>query len=76
MTFLSRMLHSERIAVVATYRTDDMHRRHPLRPLVAELLRLPTVSSIELGPLTASAMAQQLTDVVAAPARRRRRSTR
>ena len=61
LTFLSRMLHSERLAVVATYRSDDMHRRHPLRPLVAELLRLPSVSSIELGPLTASAMAQHLT---------------
>jgi DNA-binding NarL/FixJ family response regulator len=61
MTFLSRMLHAERIAVVATYRSDDMHRRHPLRPLVAELLRLPTVSSIDLGPLTSSAMAQHLT---------------
>jgi predicted ATPase len=61
LTFLSRMLHAERLAVVATYRSDDMHRRHPLRPLVAELLRLPSVSSIELGPLTASAMAQHLT---------------
>ncbi|HYS33584.1 MAG TPA: AAA family ATPase [Streptosporangiaceae bacterium] len=60
LTFLSRMLHSERLAVVATYRSDDMHRRHPLRPLVAELLRLPSVSSIELGPLPASAMAQHL----------------
>jgi DNA-binding CsgD family transcriptional regulator len=61
VTFLSRMLHSERIAVVATYRSDDMHRRHPLRPVVAELLRLPSVSSIELGPLTSSAMAELLT---------------
>ena len=63
LTFLSRMLHSERLAVVATYRSDDMHRRHPLRPLVAELLRLPTVSSIDLGPLTASAMSQHLTEL-------------
>ncbi len=61
LTFLSRMLHSERLAVVATYRSDDIHRRHPLRPLVAELLRLPSVSSVDLGPLTASAMAQHLT---------------
>ncbi len=61
VTFLSRLLHSERIAVVATYRSDDIHRRHPLRPLVAELLRLPSVSSIELGPLTSSAMAELLT---------------
>src|SRR5215470_10534965 len=60
VTFLSRMLHSDRLAVVATYRSDDMHRRHPLRPLVAELLRLPSVGSIELGPLDASAMAEHL----------------
>src|ERR1700727_1696921 len=40
ITFLSRVLHRERVAVVATYRTDDLHRRHPLRPVVAELLRL------------------------------------
>ena len=51
LTFLSRVLHSERLAVVATYRSDDMHRRHPLRPLVAELLRLPGVDLVELGPL-------------------------
>jgi len=67
LTFLSRMLHSERLAVVATYRSDDIHRRHPLRPLVAELLRLPSVSSLELGPLTASAMAQHLTALAEHP---------
>jgi len=67
LTFLSRMLHSERLAVVATYRSDDMHRRHPLRPVVAELLRLPSVTSIELGPLPASAMAEHLTTISALP---------
>jgi predicted ATPase/DNA-binding CsgD family transcriptional regulator len=61
VTFLSRMLHSERLAVVATYRSDDMHRRHPLRPLVAELLRLPGVRAIELRPLPSAAMAELLT---------------
>jgi DNA-binding CsgD family transcriptional regulator len=60
VTFLSRMLHAERLAVVATYRTDDLHRRHPLRPLIAELSRLPGVSMVELGPLPAEAMAEHL----------------
>jgi DNA-binding NarL/FixJ family response regulator len=61
VTFLSRVLHRERLAIVATYRTDDLHRRHPLRPVVTELLRLPSVTSVHLGPLESSAMAEHLT---------------
>ena len=63
VTFLSRVLHRERIALVATYRTDDMHRRHPLRPVVAELLRLPGVTAVDLRPLPAAAMAEHLTQL-------------
>ncbi|MCX5205470.1 AAA family ATPase [Streptomyces sp. NBC_00237] len=40
-----------RLAVFASYRTDDLHRRHPLRPLLAELVRLPAVDRLELRPL-------------------------
>ncbi|MGE5292569.1 MAG: ATP-binding protein [Micromonosporaceae bacterium] len=61
VTFLSRVLHRERVVVVGTYRSDDLHRRHPLRPVVAELLRLPGVSLIELGPLDPSALVEHLT---------------
>jgi DNA-binding CsgD family transcriptional regulator/tetratricopeptide (TPR) repeat protein len=39
------------LAVVASYRADDLHRRHPLRPLLAELVRLPGVERLELAPL-------------------------
>jgi DNA-binding CsgD family transcriptional regulator len=60
VTFLSRVLHRERLAIVATYRTDDLHRRHPLRPVVTELLRLPSVTSVGLGPLDPTAMAEHL----------------
>jgi DNA-binding CsgD family transcriptional regulator len=67
LTFLSRVLHSERLAVVATYRSDDLHRRHPLRAVVAELLRLPSVAAVELGPLPASAMAEHLTTLAREP---------
>ncbi|MGY5883766.1 helix-turn-helix transcriptional regulator [Modestobacter lacusdianchii] len=41
----------EPVTVVASYRTDDLHRRHPLRPLLAELVRLPGVERLELDPL-------------------------
>src|SRR5579862_6298370 len=61
VTFLSRMLHRERVAVIGTYRTDDLHRRHPLRPVVAELQRLPSVISVNLTPLAPAALAEHLT---------------
>jgi DNA-binding CsgD family transcriptional regulator/tetratricopeptide (TPR) repeat protein len=67
VTFLSRMLHRERVALIGSYRTDDLHRRHPLRPVVAELLRLPSVIAVDLAPLTPSALAEHLT--ATAPAR-------
>ncbi len=40
------------VAVVASYRSDDLHRRHPLRATVAEWVRLPGVQRLQLGPLT------------------------
>jgi DNA-binding NarL/FixJ family response regulator len=61
VTFLSRMLHRERVALIGSYRTDDLHRRHPMRPVVAELLRLPSVIAVDLAPLTPSALAEHLT---------------
>jgi DNA-binding CsgD family transcriptional regulator/tetratricopeptide (TPR) repeat protein len=41
------------VAVVASYRSDDLGRRHPLRPLLAEWGRLPAVERFDLGPLGA-----------------------
>ena len=39
------------VAIVASYRTDDLHRRHPLRTTAAEWSRLPGVTRLELGRL-------------------------
>jgi DNA-binding CsgD family transcriptional regulator len=61
VTFLSRVLRRERVAMVVSYRTDDLHRAHPLRPVLAELLRLPTVTPLPLGPMDPAAMAEHLT---------------
>ena len=40
------------MATVATYRSDDLHRVHPVRPFVAELARDPRVSRVTLRPFT------------------------
>ena len=39
ITFLVRSAREERVVPVVTYRSDELHRRHPLRPLLAELER-------------------------------------
>ena len=43
-----------RLAVVATIRSDDLHRRHPLRPALASWSRLPAVHRTSLDPLRAT----------------------
>lgn len=40
------------VRIVVSYRSDDLHRRHPLRTDVAEWSRMPHVQRLELGPLT------------------------
>jgi DNA-binding CsgD family transcriptional regulator len=50
--FLTRNLRSERILLLLTFRHDDLHRRHPLVPLVAELDRLPLAERITLHPMS------------------------
>ncbi|MCL8017036.1 helix-turn-helix transcriptional regulator [Streptomyces sp. AS02] len=49
---------SHRLAVLASYRADDLHRRHPLRPLLAELVRLPAVERLELRPMADAEVAR------------------
>jgi DNA-binding CsgD family transcriptional regulator/tetratricopeptide (TPR) repeat protein len=62
LRYLFARLADEPVAVVASYRSDDLHRRHPLRPLLAELVRLPGVERSELAPLPDPAVAQLVRD--------------
>jgi len=39
IAFLARNIHTARVLLLVTYRADDLHRRHPLTPLLAELER-------------------------------------
>src|SRR5439155_26182809 len=57
LRYLLARLVDEPLVVVASYRADDLHRRHPLRPLLAELVRLPGVERLDLAPLPDAAVA-------------------
>jgi DNA-binding CsgD family transcriptional regulator/tetratricopeptide (TPR) repeat protein len=63
LSFLLRRLRDERLLVVASYRGDDLHRRHPLRTFLAELVRLPVVRRVDLSPFTADEMAAYLSEL-------------
>jgi DNA-binding CsgD family transcriptional regulator/tetratricopeptide (TPR) repeat protein len=42
----------EGVLIVVTYRSDELHRTHPLRPLIAELDRIEWVERMDLPRLT------------------------
>jgi predicted ATPase/DNA-binding CsgD family transcriptional regulator len=64
LSFLGRNLADERVLVALSYRPDELHRRHPLRPLLAALERTPHARRIELRglrPEDIKAMAHEVT---------------
>jgi DNA-binding CsgD family transcriptional regulator len=61
--FLLARLGADRLLYVISYRNDDLHRRHPVRPLLAELLRLPQVERMELLPFAEDELADFLTQL-------------
>ena len=67
LAYLARSLFDERVLVVASYRLDELHRRHPLRPLLAELERDARVRRVELAPLTRDELSSALSDILGTP---------
>ncbi|MDQ0686439.1 DNA-binding CsgD family transcriptional regulator/tetratricopeptide (TPR) repeat protein [Streptomyces achromogenes] len=65
LSYLLRTLRTGRLVVLATYRADDIHRRHPLRPLLAELDRLRTVRRLELARFTRDEVGRQIAGILA-----------
>lgn len=66
VSFLARSLRQEPMLVVLTYRSDELHRRHPLRPLLSELDRLEHVRSLELQLFTRTELGEILADILCA----------
>ncbi|HEX5621812.1 MAG TPA: AAA family ATPase [Solirubrobacteraceae bacterium] len=67
LVFLVRSARTEPIVLLATYRSDELHRRHPLRPVLAELERLPNVDRIAVERFDRDEVAEQLAGILDAP---------
>jgi DNA-binding NarL/FixJ family response regulator len=60
VVFLVRTLPELGVLLLLTYRSDELHRRHPLRPLLAAWDRARTVEHLELGRFTRDEVVAQL----------------
>ncbi|GAA2435924.1 LuxR family transcriptional regulator [Actinomadura vinacea] len=58
LAFLVRNSDAAPLLIVVTYRTDELHRTHPLRPLLAELSRVDRVRRLELTRLSRGEVAR------------------
>ncbi|QAY64885.1 helix-turn-helix transcriptional regulator [Xylanimonas allomyrinae] len=67
LRFLVARLRAENLLVVGTYRADDLDRRHPLRPVLAELSRSTAVERIDLAPFTTDELREFTTALAEAP---------
>ena len=64
LRFLMRNLRDEHMLLIATYRSDDLHRRHPLMPLLSELERSDRVERLDLRPFDRDELADQLNGIL------------
>ncbi len=64
LSFFVRNARQQRVLLLATYRTDELHRRHPLRAFVAEAERAPIVERVALERFTREEMVAQLTGIL------------
>jgi DNA-binding CsgD family transcriptional regulator len=67
LAFLTRNARAERLLMVATFRSDELHRRHPLTAWLAETERQPSVERIHLGRFERDEVVELLTGIAGAP---------
>jgi len=63
VAFLGRNLRRAAVALMLSYRTDELHRRHPLRSLLTDLERDPHVERIALAGLNRSELVTLLGEI-------------
>src|SRR3954454_10200869 len=67
LAFLWRNMREERLCIVGTFRSDDLHRRHPLTAWLAEAERQPHVDRLDLVRFGQRELIDLLTGILGAP---------
>lgn len=67
LTYLVRRLRGSALQVIATFRSDALHRRHPLLPFLAEADRWPFTERIEVPRLDVQAVSELVDELVGEP---------
>jgi ATP/maltotriose-dependent transcriptional regulator MalT len=66
VAYLATCLRSGRVLLVGTFRSDELHRRHPLRQVLGELARNRRVQRLQLARFTRAELAEQLAGLLGA----------
>ncbi|MDX6728255.1 MAG: hypothetical protein QOK49_3060 [Baekduia sp.] len=66
LSFLTRNICHQRLLVIATYRVDELHRRHPLRPFLAEIERADRAQRLPVERFTQAELGAQLAAILGA----------
>ncbi len=69
LLFLIGALREAPVLIIGTYRPDEVGRRHPLRGFLGEASRLPTVTRLELQPLTRAHSTELISGLLGRPPR-------
>jgi DNA-binding CsgD family transcriptional regulator/tetratricopeptide (TPR) repeat protein len=60
LPYLARRVRGDRVLLILTHRGEELHRAHPLRPVLAELERSPQTSVVRLRRLGAAETSQMV----------------
>ncbi|HWI72525.1 MAG TPA: ATP-binding protein, partial [Baekduia sp.] len=63
LAFLARNVCRQRLLVVSTFRIDELHRRHPLRPFLAEIERTERASRVPVERFSREELGAQLASI-------------
>jgi predicted ATPase len=65
--YLAHAIDRDHLLILATYRTDELHRRHPLTHLLAQLTRARLYHELWLDPLSPAELADMLQTTLERP---------